>query len=371
MCLLFQKPADVTFNDAQLTDMYRSNPDGFGIMYSEGNQLAIDKGIGSVANWITFFRKYEKQAACFHLRMRTHGDIDLENCHPYPVYGFDDAEYTVPLALMHNGILSHGNAADKSKSDTWHYIRHTLHVLLAKDPDLIFSDVLGSMISRDIGHNNKFAIMDHTGRTQIINRGSGVTWGGVWFSNTYAWSSRDNTLYPGINPPRPVLPAQAHLPYFPQGQYERNAAYYNSMDGEFHARFGAKQFDQLGNLKVDDAKPMLPGLPPISLLRKTVKQTRAVKLRIQREQKQADFNQDCDAILSILQVEASDAAKQIMLPMVERMVETFGGLATILLVEDVCATADTNKIDAELIELFKDHNKARSFMKAQQAVMVQ
>jgi hypothetical protein len=59
MCLLFQKPANVTFSDEQLRDMYLRNQDGYGIMFAENNVLYTDKGIGRVEDWIAFFRKYE------------------------------------------------------------------------------------------------------------------------------------------------------------------------------------------------------------------------------------------------------------------------------------------------------------------------
>ena len=197
MCLLFFKPAAVRFTDAQLTDMYVKNPDGFGVMFARDNVLHISKNLGSVHDWIEFHRKYEHVDACWHTRMKTHGNIDLENAHPYPVYGFD-AAHPLPVAMMHNGVLHTGNRADTTKSDTWHYIRSFLHPLTAKDPDVIFSPEFNDVISKHIGSSNKFAFMDSKGRVQIINKSAGIEWGGAWFSNTYAWSAYNETLYPGI-----------------------------------------------------------------------------------------------------------------------------------------------------------------------------
>jgi predicted glutamine amidotransferase len=54
-----------------------------------------------------------------HFRWTTHGKTDMLNCHPYDVIpGF--------IAMMHNGVLHTGNAADKNKSDTWHFIQGLL-----------------------------------------------------------------------------------------------------------------------------------------------------------------------------------------------------------------------------------------------------
>lgn len=199
MCLLFQKPAHISFDDDQLADMYSSNRDGYGVMYAEGGYLYTQKGIGSVQDWIKFFRKHEHRMACFHLRMRTHGDIDLTNTHPYPVWGFEKGqEDKTPVAMMHNGILSTGNSKDPSKSDTWHYIRNWIRPLSEFDQRVLFTPQMGKLLEDHIGSSNKFAIMDALGNCQIVNRSAGIEWNEVWFSNTYAWSSRSEKLYPGI-----------------------------------------------------------------------------------------------------------------------------------------------------------------------------
>lgn len=201
MCLLFtQVVADrkLKLNDDQLADMYRSNKDGFGVMFAKDGMLHTNKGIGTVADWIAFYRKYEDVDAAFHLRMRTHGHIDLTNCHPYDVYGFEEGqEYTVPMALMHNGVLRFNNTKDLSKSDTWHYIRDWLRPLLDDQPKLMFNATFQKLIADHIGPSNKFCVMDNEGNMAVINRQAGTEWNGMWFSNTYAWSADDNILYPG------------------------------------------------------------------------------------------------------------------------------------------------------------------------------
>lgn len=201
MCLLFtQDPATRTLplTDEQLADMYLRNKDGYGVMYSANECLHTDKGIGTVQDWTTFYRKYEGKKAAFHLRMRTHGHTDLTNCHPYDVFGFEEGQdYTVPLALMHNGILSTSNAADTSKSDTWHYIRDFLRPILADNPRLIFEPAFIRMVGTHIGSSNKFCVMDNDGNIATVNKHAGTEWNEMWFSNTYAWSADDNVLYPG------------------------------------------------------------------------------------------------------------------------------------------------------------------------------
>ena len=190
MCLLIVQPATApTLSQAWLEDFYASNSDGVGIMRSVDGELLVEKILPvNAQEFVEFYRNHIDGHDCaFHLRMKTHGNIDMENCHPYEV--FNKAEHGVDVWLMHNGILSTGNAADTTKSDTWHYIRDYLRPMLANNIDLIFTEAFADIIGEHIGASNKFVIMDSAGRTQTVNQDSGVFWGGRWLSNTYAWSS--------------------------------------------------------------------------------------------------------------------------------------------------------------------------------------
>lgn len=188
MCLLFHKPADVSFTDDILKGFWTRNKDGFGVMYCSDGYIHYDKKVGKTADdWIEFFRKYENVDGFFHLRMATHGAVDLVNCHPYIVSGFQGDEEHAPVLLMHNGVLSTGNDADKTKSDTWHYIRRFIEPVAKTNPTFLMSDEFRAMVESHIGSNNKFAILDGTGKHQIVNKRAGVDWNGAWFSNTYAW----------------------------------------------------------------------------------------------------------------------------------------------------------------------------------------
>jgi len=190
MCLLVVQPATApSLTQAWLEDFYASNSDGVGIMRSVEGELLIEKILPKNAQeFVDFYRNHIDGHDCaFHLRMKTHGNIDMENCHPYEV--FNKAEHGVDVWLMHNGILSTGNAGDTTKSDTWHYIRDYLRPMLANNIDFIFTDAFADIIGDHIGGSNKFVLMDSNGRTQTVNQDAGVFWGGRWLSNTYAWSS--------------------------------------------------------------------------------------------------------------------------------------------------------------------------------------
>jgi predicted glutamine amidotransferase len=193
MCLLIQQTKETTFSDTFLRGVYARNADGIGVMWAENGELHYHKHLPvDAADAIAFYRtNAQGRDCCVHFRMKTHGHIDYENCHPYPVFGFEE-EHEHPMLLMHNGVLSCGNARDTTKSDTWHFIRDHLRPLLAKYPDLMFEQQLVDMLGKYIG-NNRFAVMDYAGRVAIVNRNQGVTYEGAWLSNTYAW---DYSLHP-------------------------------------------------------------------------------------------------------------------------------------------------------------------------------
>jgi hypothetical protein len=200
MCLLLtQSKSSPILSDAWLSDFYSFNGDGVGVMFAHHGELIIKKIIPNTAQeFIDFYRENIAGRDCaFHLRMRTHGDIDLLNCHPYEI--LNKAQHGIDLWLMHNGVLSTGNKADTTKSDTWHYIQNYLKPMLSGNPDFAFHPSFKALIEDHIGVSNKFVIMDNEGRQTVINEGSGVYWGGLWLSNTYAWSASKSAKNHPVN----------------------------------------------------------------------------------------------------------------------------------------------------------------------------
>ena len=189
MCLLIQQTAATNFTDEHLLDFYSRNRDGIGVMWSEGGNLHYEKHLPvNAQDCVDFYNRVARgKDACVHYRMKTHGHIDMDNCHPYDVFGFEEA-HEMPTLLMHNGILHTGNAKDFSKSDTWHYIRDFIRPMMKADPSFMFTKEFAEVIGKHIG-NNRFAIMNHLGEVNIINKHQGVEFNGAWLSNEYAWNA--------------------------------------------------------------------------------------------------------------------------------------------------------------------------------------
>jgi hypothetical protein len=181
MCILIHHPVGSVLTDAHFEDFYISNPDGFGAIVNNAHGVQVIKHVGTLEEVQKLYRDHVMgYDAVIHMRWRTHGDINLDNCHPYEV---------VPgIWMSHNGVLSTGNAADATRSDTWHYIQNYLRPLLLENPSLIHVPAFQAYIGSHIGYSNKFGFMTEDGRSIIVNRSSGIEHDGVWFSNTYAWT---------------------------------------------------------------------------------------------------------------------------------------------------------------------------------------
>lgn len=181
MCILVHQPAGFKLSHELILDFVDYNPDGFGAMYASDGKIEVIKTLAKAEEIIQIYDDLiANKEAIIHLRMKTHGDIDLDNCHPYRI--------TDDIWMAHNGILSEGNPVIRAKSDTWHYIEYVLRPILESRPELYddpdFIEYLGIMI----GSSNKFGMLRSDGKVQLVNRDSGIDHQNIWFSNTYAWS---------------------------------------------------------------------------------------------------------------------------------------------------------------------------------------
>lgn len=182
MCILIKHSPETNFNKDDIEDFYSFNPDGMGVMYGDGNKLHVTKSLGSVEEiWNIYNDICIGRECVIHFRMKTHGNIDLINCHPYHV--------TDKIWLAHNGILSASNPIRKEMSDTWHLIEYVIKPIAESNIGLLFDTCFQTYIGSLIGSTNKLCYAHADGRIAIINESSGVSYKNAWLSNTYAWSA--------------------------------------------------------------------------------------------------------------------------------------------------------------------------------------
>lgn len=168
-------------DDKTLLDFYGHNPDGYGVLYVDGDRVRSFKRVGKPQEFLRDWKRFVPYERAVHLRQRTHGDVNYANCHPYTLLH-------ERMFLMHNGILDISTESDKTRSDTWHYIQWVLKPILKKNPELIHEHAFRFLVEQAIGESNKFAV-SADGRIYIFNEDAGVQHEGIWYSNTYAWSA--------------------------------------------------------------------------------------------------------------------------------------------------------------------------------------
>jgi len=195
MCLIIHKPANKQLDPGLIKDTYTGNSDGFGLMFAEGGTVAVHKILPK--NWtdcLDLYKQFEDRELAVHFRLRTHGNIDQSQAHPYEVFNRNNGD-PVDLYLMHNGILSEPPEFFKEKSDTWHFIEYILRPMLdhfwrryGTDPldDFYVKEALESLA----GSHNKLLLMDHEGKVTILNKQAGQDKDGLWLSNGYAMNRK-------------------------------------------------------------------------------------------------------------------------------------------------------------------------------------
>lgn len=193
MCLIAVIPArkDRTrVSNAWLEDVFRRNSDGFGFMWSDRGRAKATRAVGTVDEFKTAFRKHERHTEgefAFHLRYKTHGKVDVTNAHPYPV---DTQRFgRASIYMMHNGILHTGNSVNPAMSDTWHFINDYIRGMVTEFGEkVLFRPEFRKLVEEMIG-SNRFVFLGRSGVLNVYNRHQGITWRGMWLSNTYAWSA--------------------------------------------------------------------------------------------------------------------------------------------------------------------------------------
>lgn len=188
MCIAIYKPAGKVIPKETLQTCYNANSDGAGFMYVKNKQLHIQKGFFSFNEFYNEYQKHESKQAVLHFRIKTHGAVSHENCHPFTV--------NKSLAFVHNGIIS-GFGSD-AVSDTRDFGKHILEPLVAKWGNLaIFQPAVKQLIESRIGYS-KLIFLDRHGNVDIFNEQKGVWDNGIWYSNTSyipvkPWVSRAST----------------------------------------------------------------------------------------------------------------------------------------------------------------------------------
>jgi hypothetical protein len=175
MCIAIYKPADKIISKETLERCFRSNPDGAGFMFNHNRKLVIEKGFFDFNSFYEEYVQHETKQCVIHFRIKTHGVISSDNCHPFSV--------TPNLAFVHNGVIA-GYGYGKLKSDTMEFSEEVLTPIVSKfGKHIIRHEPFKALVEERIGWS-KLVFLDSSGNYEIYNSEKGYWDDGVWYSNT-------------------------------------------------------------------------------------------------------------------------------------------------------------------------------------------
>jgi hypothetical protein len=202
MCLIVWKEGHkAQFTNRQFKNMISRNSDGLGIMWRETvdgvERVLVEKVLGSPKDKFKLFQKHrDKEYYAMHARFKTHGLVNLDNCHPYKILSIDDGD-PIDLYMMHNGTIQDVPDSDVGMSDTWHFAEYIIKPLAKNNLDFLWnSDAFHVWLQKKIS-GSKLTLMrsDHPeggAPVLILNHGAGTMVTGCWLSNTYSTSGYTN-----------------------------------------------------------------------------------------------------------------------------------------------------------------------------------
>lgn len=231
MCVIIVKNPDSKISNENLLNAASSNSHGFGVVIFDDikkgkvithRSVSID-GEKNGKELISFLEKYKDKNALIHMRIRTHGDISLENNHPFEIKSALGHKFF----FAHNGTIYHKEISKiqtkKSKlSDTNIFVteilKPTIDIIEEELWDQVkkypkeqqpttqgfYHNVINHSYVKEIfeefgGKSNRFVLTDSFANLNIYNFDAGKTdkleTEGWWASNEYSFREKTPTYY--------------------------------------------------------------------------------------------------------------------------------------------------------------------------------
>lgn len=202
MCVIMAKPQGQNPpTDDTIMNMWETNSDGAGFMYTLNKRVYIEKGFMELKELMNAIAGLEKRLKkdgkelkdiplIMHFRITTHGGTTRGNTHPYPVHGSSQVlqalDVYTDLGVAHNGVI-HSVRPKVGESDTIEYIRQVLLPLAANDKDFLRNVYMRQLIENTID-GSRLAFLDKTGRIELLGNFETGT-DGLFYSNlNHEWT---------------------------------------------------------------------------------------------------------------------------------------------------------------------------------------
>lgn len=207
MCVIFyQTKEQPLFTYEEIKNAALTNPDGMGLMWNDGKSIKWRKGYFNVDDfyddYVDIKENPKTQDMALHFRIGTGSNIDIANCHPFPI---TRVEKRIKAAKGHCdvGVMMNGIIGDSTKefSDTALYVMRNLREYYEIDRRffLHFSKRGEQLFENEI-HGCRFVLMckegsklfgfgwsDYEGKAMVSNR--------HWIPKKYSPLTYDYSYY--------------------------------------------------------------------------------------------------------------------------------------------------------------------------------
>ena len=178
MCIAIFKPAGEFLSEVLLKNCFNNNPDGAGFAYINTDHLGVKRiKMYKSMDFEPFYKQYLRATRIandspflIHFRIKTHGEKDIANCHPFMIDN--------DTVFIHNGIIS-GVSRHATMSDTRMFKREILREL---PEGWMYNSAIATLIEDFIGAS-KLAVLNIEGDCTIYNEKKGHWFGKCWMSN--------------------------------------------------------------------------------------------------------------------------------------------------------------------------------------------
>lgn len=191
MCIIIDNNTAGKIPADNLERALKANPDGCGVAFVRSGRVYIGKSTKD-KEIRQLVRTYNTPGAVFHFRIKTHGDIKKDNCHPFVVLS-KGAGDPFDLVMFHNGILRFTDDLRDSKetrTDSEIFTAEYLRPVLTAKPDLIYDKYFQNWLSHT-AKGSKLVFLTSKNEHIIINKDAGELDGGIWYSNSSAFEPKN------------------------------------------------------------------------------------------------------------------------------------------------------------------------------------
>jgi predicted glutamine amidotransferase len=171
------------FTESELKAFFRQNADGGGFTWSENGKLFVHRHIRNENEFVNTGKRLAKfKNLVTHCRIRTMGDVSVDNAHPFPIR---DKEGLAIATVVHNGQFYYTYQEDKDNKSKYSDTRSLVEGAedLLSDQELMSKKEVIKDIEIAVGYNNKMIVLYPNAEFVIVNELAGTWVGEKWYSN--------------------------------------------------------------------------------------------------------------------------------------------------------------------------------------------